>query len=79
MKKEHPKLVGVTSITPTIREALAIIRAAKEICPAAVTVMGGPHVSFLPIETLREVRATRCRVHRRGRENHSRASPGHRA
>jgi anaerobic magnesium-protoporphyrin IX monomethyl ester cyclase len=54
IEKSQPELVGVTSTTPTIYEALAVIKAAKEACPNAFTVLGGPHASFLPFETLRE-------------------------
>lgn len=52
--KAQPRVVGVTSTTPTNNEALSIVKATKEVCPDAFTVMGGPHVSFLPKETLRE-------------------------
>lgn len=54
IKRDQPSIVGVTSTTPTIREALAIVKAVKEDCPDATTVVGGPHVTFLPVETLRE-------------------------
>ncbi|MEM2850980.1 MAG: radical SAM protein, partial [Candidatus Bathyarchaeia archaeon] len=50
----QPDIVGVTSTTATIGEALAIVKAAKETCPSVVTVLGGPHVTFLPTETLRD-------------------------
>ena len=53
IKKYQPDIVGVTSTTPTIREALTTIETVKEACPDAITVMGGPHVTFLPAETLR--------------------------
>lgn len=54
MEKDQPNIVGVTSTTPTIREALATIKTVKGGCPNAITVIGGPHVTFLPAETLRE-------------------------
>jgi anaerobic magnesium-protoporphyrin IX monomethyl ester cyclase len=54
IRKEQPNIVGVTSTTPTIQEALAIVEAAKDGCPSAITIVGGPHVTFLPVETLRE-------------------------
>lgn len=54
IEKDQPDVVGVTSTTPTVREALSTIRTAKEACPNAITVMGGPHVSFLPTETLQK-------------------------
>lgn len=54
IKRDEPDIVGVTSTTPTIREALAIVKAVKEACPDATTILGGPHATFLPAETLRE-------------------------
>ena len=54
IERDQPDIVGVTSTTPTMREALAIVEATKEACPGAITVVGGPHVTFLPAETLRE-------------------------
>lgn len=50
--RNQPEIVGVTSTTPTIQEALTILHAVKNVCPDAVTVLGGPHVSFLPVETM---------------------------
>jgi radical SAM superfamily enzyme YgiQ (UPF0313 family) len=54
VKKDKPSIVGVTSTTPTIRDALMTVEAVKRACPNAVTVIGGPHVTFLPLETLKK-------------------------
>lgn len=54
IEKDQPDMVGVTSTTPTVNDALKTVKIAKEACPEAVTVMGGPHVSFLPVETMRK-------------------------
>lgn len=53
IERDQPDIVGVTSTTPTVNDALKVVKIAKEACPKAVTVMGGPHVSFLPFETMR--------------------------
>ena len=42
----RPKIVGVTSITPTIQSALTTVRVVKEACSEAVIILGGPHVTF---------------------------------
>lgn len=47
-----PRVVGVTTTTPTLDSALEVVRAARSASPASVTVMGGPHVTFLPERTL---------------------------
>ena len=49
-----PQLVGTTSVTMTFDNAISVIRDAKAIDPAVVTVMGGPHVTFRAEETLAE-------------------------
>jgi radical SAM superfamily enzyme YgiQ (UPF0313 family) len=54
VKKDKPDIIGVTSTTPAIRDALAIVETVRNACPDAVTVMGGPHASFVPSETLRK-------------------------
>lgn len=46
-----PQLVGVTSMTPTVHDDLAVAQLAKEY--GALTVMGGPQISAMPGETLR--------------------------
>jgi radical SAM superfamily enzyme YgiQ (UPF0313 family) len=52
--KDQPDILGVTSTTASIWEALAIVKAARETCPGAITVLGGPHATFLPTEVLRK-------------------------
>jgi len=54
VKKDRPDIIGVTSTTPAIRDALTIVETVKNASPDSVTVMGGPHASFLPSETLRK-------------------------
>jgi anaerobic magnesium-protoporphyrin IX monomethyl ester cyclase len=48
----QPDLVGVTSMTPTIQSALQSTRVAKEACPDATVVIGGPHATFMDKQIL---------------------------
>ena len=50
----NPALIGIGSMTPTIESALKSARVAKEACPDAKVVMGGPHATFMDRETLLE-------------------------
>lgn len=58
LKKElasiEPDIIGITSMTPTIQSALLSAHAAKETCPDATTVLGGPHVTFMDKQILIE-------------------------
>ncbi|MBU1147865.1 MAG: B12-binding domain-containing radical SAM protein, partial [Candidatus Omnitrophica bacterium] len=47
----NPKIVGVTSMTPTIHDDLAVVRIAKNL--GAKVVMGGPHINAMPEETMK--------------------------
>lgn len=47
-----PALVGLTAVTMNVDRALAVADAVKRLAPGAVTVMGGPHVTFSARETL---------------------------
>ncbi len=49
----RPDLVGSTSVTMNFPAAAEIVETAKAIRPSAVTVMGGPHVTFDAENTLR--------------------------
>ncbi len=49
----QPDLVGSTSVTMNFPAAAAIVETAKAILPSAVTMMGGPHVTFDAENTLR--------------------------
>ena len=54
IRQEHPKLVGVSFMTPQIGEALRVTALVKKINPRIATIVGGPHVTALPAETLVE-------------------------
>jgi anaerobic magnesium-protoporphyrin IX monomethyl ester cyclase len=51
----QPRIVGSTSVTMTFDAGRRVIQDAKSIDPDIVTVMGGPHVSFCPEDTLASV------------------------
>jgi anaerobic magnesium-protoporphyrin IX monomethyl ester cyclase len=41
-----PDIIGATSVTMNFHMAASILKTAKELFPRAVTIMGGPHVTF---------------------------------
>jgi len=53
LSKEEPPLVGITATTSTIKNALEYAKLVKKILPDSLTVIGGPHPTFMPIETLK--------------------------
>ncbi len=55
--KIDPMVVGITATTATIKNALKYIKKVKEVIPNALTVIGGPHPTFMPIETLKTEKA----------------------
>jgi anaerobic magnesium-protoporphyrin IX monomethyl ester cyclase len=57
LQKEHPDVIGVTSTTPTIYDAMKAVTIAKDVCPDSITLMGGCHITSLPEETLAECRS----------------------
>lgn len=56
VERINPLIVGITATTATIRTSLEYIRAIKNRLPYVLTVIGGPHPTFLPVDTLRECR-----------------------
>ncbi|NBN64813.1 magnesium-protoporphyrin IX monomethyl ester anaerobic oxidative cyclase [Microvirga tunisiensis] len=50
----QPDLVGVTAITPSIYAAEAVLDTVRRVCPAAVTVLGGVHATFMFKQVLSE-------------------------
>lgn len=52
LKQNHFSVIGVSCTTPTIVNGSKICALAKNICPEIATVVGGPHASALPKETL---------------------------
>lgn len=52
-----PDLIGITSMTPTIQSATLSAQIAKEACPDATVVLGGPHATFMDKQILTEKKA----------------------
>jgi anaerobic magnesium-protoporphyrin IX monomethyl ester cyclase len=50
----QPEIIGVTSVTMNFPLAVQTLQYCKEKAPDAMTVMGGPHVTFTDEQTLRE-------------------------
>ena len=55
--KLNPKIIGVTATTSTIKTALNYLLVVKKILPDTLTVIGGPHTTFMPLETLKNSKA----------------------
>jgi len=51
---EHikPDIIGITCLTPMALRSVEAAKIAKEVMPNSIVVMGGPHPSVLPAETL---------------------------
>ena len=64
----QPGLVGTGSMTPTIESALKCAQVAKEVCPEATVVMGGPHATFADREVLTNEKAVDLIVRGEGEE-----------
>src|SRR3972149_9398437 len=64
----EPTLIGIASMTPTIPSALKSARVAKEACPDAKVIMGGPHATFADKEILTEEAAVDLVVRGEGEE-----------
>lgn len=56
VKKEQPQLIGVTILTIYFKEARELISKIKE-CSSAYIIIGGHHVTALPIESLEKTGA----------------------
>jgi radical SAM superfamily enzyme YgiQ (UPF0313 family) len=53
----QPDIIGIASMTATIPSALHSARTAKEACPDATVIMGGPHATFADDLILNEEKA----------------------
>lgn len=54
IRQEQPDVVGATALTPFFYHAVEIAQIAKKVDPGITTVLGGPHVTYLAEETLKE-------------------------
>ncbi len=52
LSRSNADIVGVTTSTLTFWPAIEVVKAAKKVLPKALTVLGGPHVTALPEQTL---------------------------
>jgi radical SAM superfamily enzyme YgiQ (UPF0313 family) len=72
LKKElsayQPNIVGVGAMTQTYESALKTAYAAKEVCPDAKIVMGGPHATFQDKEILTQEKVVDIIVRGEGEE-----------
>jgi anaerobic magnesium-protoporphyrin IX monomethyl ester cyclase len=64
----EPTLIGIASMTSTIPSALKSARVAKEACPDAKVIMGGPHATFADKQILTEEAAVDIVVRGEGEE-----------
>ncbi len=64
----EPDIVGITSMTSTFPAALQATQVLKESCPEALTVLGGPHATFMDIDALKEHADVDVVVRREGEE-----------
>ncbi|MCL2288591.1 MAG: B12-binding domain-containing radical SAM protein [Candidatus Bathyarchaeota archaeon] len=48
----NPDVIGINSMTPMTPSTLMAARGAKEACPSAAVVLGGPHATFMDKELL---------------------------
>ena len=51
---QQPGIVGITSMTHEIQRAAKVAQVTKDILPESITVIGGPHATALPEQTLIE-------------------------
>jgi anaerobic magnesium-protoporphyrin IX monomethyl ester cyclase len=56
VERINPLIVGITATTATIKTSLEYVRAIKNRLPEVLTVIGGPHPTFLPVDTLKDCR-----------------------
>ncbi|NQT22865.1 MAG: cobalamin B12-binding domain-containing protein [Candidatus Omnitrophica bacterium] len=54
IKRKNPKIIGVTAMTTELIDVADLVKKIKKICPKIITVIGGPHATALPKQTLEE-------------------------
>ncbi len=54
IKRSYPDVIGITATTPMIYDAYKVAKISKDVNENSITLIGGPHVTFLPEFTLRE-------------------------
>jgi len=66
LKENRFHVIGLTVYTLTYRLAKQLLAAIKAVLPNAFTVVGGPHPTSLPAETLRDIHDLDCVVYGEG-------------
>lgn len=64
----EPDVVGVTAMTPNMQEAVETIKFIKRTSPGSRIIMGGPHVTVVPQETLKNINEVDVVVRGEGEE-----------
>jgi anaerobic magnesium-protoporphyrin IX monomethyl ester cyclase len=64
----QPTIIGIGAMTPIIESALESAHAAKEVCPDAKVVMGGPHATFADKQILADEKTVDIVVRGEGEE-----------
>jgi radical SAM superfamily enzyme YgiQ (UPF0313 family) len=54
LRSFNPDVVGVTSVTPSIYEAYKVAETAKKVREDCTVILGGPHATFMPRQTMEE-------------------------
>lgn len=54
IQRERPDVVGISAMTETITNGLAVAQTIKAVAPETIVVMGGAHPTILPFEVLAE-------------------------
>ncbi len=68
MGELQPDIIGTTAITPAIYTAENVLKMAREVCPQALTVLGGIHATFMYNQVLAEAPWIDCIVRGEGEE-----------
>jgi len=54
LEEYQPDVIGVTAVTMNYPTASDILKYCKSVDPDVITLIGGPHVTFAPVDTLNE-------------------------
>jgi len=53
LRREKPDIVGVTIMTPKLESGMKVVDVARRVLPGVLVMVGGPHPSALPEETIK--------------------------
>lgn len=54
LKKDRPDIIGFTSTILEIKKCSILSRKIKQVLPTSLLIIGGPHLSSLPLETMKD-------------------------